>query len=202
MLLILVFVNFFYLRKTLSPTFTIKLSKEIISFGIKLIPHAIGGMIITLINRFFLVELISEDANGFYSLAFQLTSIVGFVTLSINNASVPYLFESLKKNTIEIKEKIVKWIYVYSFGLVCIGVFFSFFASFHFFIFFFVRPAKKKQNKSDNTENLICFFLVPQSPVGLPGPPPKMKRGRKHCFLQCFLLLSRILGAICNVFCS
>jgi O-antigen/teichoic acid export membrane protein len=84
-----------------------------LTFGIPLIPHALGGFIFTSIDRFFLLNLIGLEETGNYTVAYQLGSVVGLITMSVNNAFVPWLFENLKKESLLIKKKIVKWTYIY-----------------------------------------------------------------------------------------
>lgn len=103
-----------------------KLKKEYFSyalrFGIPLIPHALGGMLFTGIDRFFLSNLVGLDQTGNYTVAYQLGAIVGLLTVSVNNAFVPWLFENLNKNSLKVKERIVIGTYLYYIGLIILAV--------------------------------------------------------------------------------
>ena len=101
-----------------------------LKFGMPLIPHAIGGMFFTAIDRFFLTNLVGLEQTGNYTVAYQLGAIVSLITVSFNNAYVPWLFENLNKNNILIKLKIVKFTYLYFIlliaGALCLLLMFPF----------------------------------------------------------------------------
>ncbi len=94
-----------------------KISKNDIShalkFGLPLIPHAIGGMLFTGIDRYMLTTLVGLEQTGNYTVAYQIGAVVSLFTASFNNAWVPWLFENLNKDDINIKKKIVKFTYLY-----------------------------------------------------------------------------------------
>tara|TARA_B100002052_G_C15833249_1_gene576477 strand:- start:134 stop:1417 length:1284 start_codon:yes stop_codon:yes gene_type:complete len=84
-----------------------------ISFGAPLIPHAIASVGLIVIDRFFLTMLVDIDATGIFTSAYQLGAVISLITISFNNAFVPWLFENLNKNKIDVKIKIVKLTYLY-----------------------------------------------------------------------------------------
>lgn len=106
--------------------FKIKVKKRdvinALKFGIPLIPHTIGGIMFSGIDRFFLTKLVGLEQTGNYTVSYQIGTIVFLITIAFNNAYVPWLFESLKKNNIAIKKKIVKFTYLY-FILLLAGAF-------------------------------------------------------------------------------
>jgi O-antigen/teichoic acid export membrane protein len=91
-----------------------------LKFGAPLIPHAIGGMLFTAIDRFFLSNLVGLEQTGNYTVAFQIGTVISLFTLAFNNAFVPWLFENLAKDDLVIKRKIVKFTYLY-FVLLAVG---------------------------------------------------------------------------------
>ncbi len=118
--------------------FTLSIRKkhitEALRFGIPLIPHVIGGMILNLSDRLFISKMTGERTLGFYAMAYNIAILVSIVMSSFNNAWVPHLFGQLKEITPEKKKKIVKQIYLFSaFALVfafavnlCAPLFFTF----------------------------------------------------------------------------
>lgn len=94
--------------------------KHALKFGVPLIPHAIGGMLFTAIDRFFLTNLIGLEQTGNYTVAYQIGAIIGIITLSFNNAFYPWLFDVLNKDDNVIKRKIVRFTYLY-FVLLIVG---------------------------------------------------------------------------------
>ena len=87
--------------------------KYALSFGVPLIPHAIGAMFFSAIDRFFLTNLIGLEQTGNYTVAFQIGAVLSLFTVAFNNAYVPWLFENLNKNDKRIKIRIVKYTYLY-----------------------------------------------------------------------------------------
>lgn len=93
-----------------------------VSFGVPLIPHAIGSVGLIVIDRFFLTELIGIDATGIFTIAYQLGAIISIITISFNNAFVPWLFNNLNKNDVFLKRKIVKITYIYFIAIIFISI--------------------------------------------------------------------------------
>lgn len=92
-----------------------------IKFGGYLIPHTIGGLLIVLTNRFFLVKMSSLHEVGLYSTANQVASIISFLTISFNNAFVPWLYKKLTQNEWRMKIRIVRLTYSYFIIIICLG---------------------------------------------------------------------------------
>ena len=94
--------------------------REILAFGIPLIPHSAGLFLLSAVDRFFINSQLGLAQVGIYMVAVQLSSAMGLIFDAINNAYVPWLFERLSGNNHEEKRQIVKWTYRYF--LVLIGV--------------------------------------------------------------------------------
>lgn len=91
--------------------------KHALNYGGGLVPHAIGGMLILMTNRMFLTKMVSIEESGVYGVANQICSVIMFLTLSFNNAYVPWLFRKLAGNNYHDKVKIVRLTYLY-FGVI------------------------------------------------------------------------------------
>jgi len=98
-----------------------------LKFGVPLIPHVIGGIFLTIVNRFFLAKYVGLKETGLFFLAFQLTSIINIFTNALNTAYVPWLFEKLEKNNELEKQKIVILTYKYFLLLIVASIIFSLF---------------------------------------------------------------------------
>lgn len=96
--------------------------KHALRFSLPLIPHSIGGMSIAMTDRFFITNMVSINETGIYTIAFQIGSVLNLLTLSFNNAYVPWLFNKLNNITKEWKIRIVKFTYVYFLGLLIISI--------------------------------------------------------------------------------
>lgn len=123
-------VGFFVLLRidVIDLIFDITSLKKILNFGIPLLPHAIAGVLLASSSKFFLANMINNEAVGIYTVAFQVASSVIIIMVSINQAWAPNLYEVLNSKPSEIiKLGIVKQTYkVMLFMLVITLVFFLF----------------------------------------------------------------------------
>ena len=107
-------VSFILVRKKLL-SFRINKSyiKDILRFGVPLIPHSIGGILIVFSDRIFIVKMVGEEALGLYSVGYQVGMIVSLIQNSFNQAWTPYFYGKLKEGSEAVKLKIVKFTYAY-----------------------------------------------------------------------------------------
>jgi O-antigen/teichoic acid export membrane protein len=87
--------------------------KDILKFGVPLIPHSIGGAIIVFSDRFFIVNMVGEEALGLYSVGYQVGMVISLIQNSFNQAWTPYFYSKLKENNEQVNLKIVKFTYGY-----------------------------------------------------------------------------------------
>ena len=87
--------------------------RELVAYGIPLIPHSVGYFLLSSVDRFVINAKLGSAQVGIYMAAAQLASGLGLVFDAINNAYVPWLFERLKRNEAEEKRRIVRGTYVY-----------------------------------------------------------------------------------------
>ncbi len=85
-----------YKRGYYSFSFIWLYSKEILMYGIPLIPHVLGGIILAMSDRFFISHFIGNDAVGYYTVAYQIAALMLLVSISINQAWMPILFKLLE----------------------------------------------------------------------------------------------------------
>jgi len=105
---------------------------EALKYGLPLIPHSFGAIVISMADRFFIVKYCGMAANGIYSLGFQISLVIMYLQDAFNNAFVPYLMSNLKRNSFEIKRKIVRYTYLYFIGILVITVLFYYAVSIFF----------------------------------------------------------------------
>lgn len=94
--------------------------KHALQFSLPLIPHTIGGLLVTMTDRFFIKNLVGMDETGLYMVAFQIGNVLNLLMTSFINAYVPWLYDNLNKNELAIKAKIVKLTYLIFAGLIVI----------------------------------------------------------------------------------
>lgn len=99
--------------------------KKALGFGLPLIPHAIGGLVIVMTDRFLLTSMSGLTQTGLYSVGVQLGMVVNILTDSFNKAYAPWLFTKLKENKTEDKLMIVKGTYLYFVLILLFVTFFS-----------------------------------------------------------------------------
>jgi len=125
-----------YKREYIKFSFNKKYIKDALFFGIPLIPHALGGWIITSIDRIFINSMVGVAATGLYSVGYSVGMIIGLLAQSFHLAWSPFLFEKLKENNYSTKVKIVKFTYLYNIGIILLALCLSFIAP--YFLKFFV----------------------------------------------------------------
>ncbi|MCD4780247.1 MAG: oligosaccharide flippase family protein [Candidatus Omnitrophica bacterium] len=106
-------VSCFFLFKRQYITFRIDwiCIKNILAFGIPLIPHMLGAWIMTAIDRLFINEMVGVATTGIYTVGYQIGAILSLLMSSFNQAWSPYLYKNLKKNDPAQLKKIVKFTY-------------------------------------------------------------------------------------------
>jgi len=132
------FIGLFILFKQNLLTFRLNINIliQVLRFGIPLIPHSIGGVILLMSDRLFLVNILGVDSVGVYSVAFQIASVITIILSSINQAWAPNLYAKLNTNpSIEEKRKIVITTYKIMFLMILITMFFLLSSSYLFDVF-------------------------------------------------------------------
>lgn len=103
-------------------------SWDALKFGIPLIPHAIGGLLIVAADRFVIVRLLDVAQAGIYMVALQVGQALGLVTESFNKAYAPWLMKNLSKPTEALRMTIVRGTYIYFALVLATAAFFGFLA--------------------------------------------------------------------------
>lgn len=110
--------------------------KHALGFGVPLIPHSLGGIIMTMTDRIFITAMVGIGATGIYTVGYQIGMIINLLATSFNQAYVPWLYRQLKENNFLKKIRIVKMTYLYFIVILVIAVVLSFIAP--WFLSFFV----------------------------------------------------------------
>jgi len=90
-----------------------KYAKDILIFGLPLLPHALSGIIITSIDKLFINSIIDTGATGVYAVGCQIGMVISVLASSFNTAWTPFLFEKLNNGSFVTKLNIVKYTYLY-----------------------------------------------------------------------------------------
>lgn len=87
--------------------------KEILSFGVPLIPHIGGLFLLNSVDRFVINSELGLAQAGIYMVGVQVSLVMTIVFDAINKAYVPWLYERLCKNEAREKQKIILYTYLY-----------------------------------------------------------------------------------------
>lgn len=127
-------------------------TKDILNFGIPLIPHAMSGTIIAMSDRYFISYFIGNDKVGLYTIAYQISALMLLVGMSVNQAWSPMLFKLLKeKNTVQI--------YKYTLYLFILFIFSALSIYFLKDILFYIFVDEKFYKAKDYFGYLLLGFL-------------------------------------------
>ena len=97
----------------------LKYTKDILSFGVPLIAHSIGGIVLALSDRYFLSYFFGNEEVGLYSVSYQVSAMMLLASSSINQAWVPMFYKMLQDGE---EEKATKMIYILLFLFISIAV--------------------------------------------------------------------------------
>ncbi len=122
-------------REKLSVTFKKEYAKDILKFGVPLVPHAIGMFLITMTDRIFITNMVGISETGIYTVGYQIGMIIGVLQDSFNQAWMPYLYEKLNLKNIRVNRNIVKITYGYFVAILLIVILMSAVAPFMVSIF-------------------------------------------------------------------
>ncbi|MDO5054449.1 MAG: flippase [Pasteurella oralis] len=110
--LVFVVAYFFYQKTTIHKKFNFSQHKTalfyLLGFGAPLIFHNVSLFLRGQLDRIFIYHQFSEAELGLYAMGAQIAAVLMIVIQAINKATVPYLFEGLKQQRINVKH-IHKW---------------------------------------------------------------------------------------------
>jgi len=79
----------------ISNKITFKYSKEILMYGMPLIPHVLGGVILAMSDRYFISYYEGNTMVGYYTVAYQMAALMLLISTSVNQAWMPMLYKLL-----------------------------------------------------------------------------------------------------------
>jgi O-antigen/teichoic acid export membrane protein len=97
-------------------------ARDLASFGVPLIPHSIGAVLMFQTDRVLLTNLVGVEVTGLYTVAYQLVVVIEIVAVSFNYAYAPWLFRRLTDADDAAKRSIVRYTYVGFGGMVGLAV--------------------------------------------------------------------------------
>lgn len=85
---------------------------DALQFGVPLIPHVIGGLVMVVADRFIIGNMLGVQAVGIYTLALQFGMIMGLVTDAFVKVYGPWLYAKLKQDTPSARLEVVGVTYI------------------------------------------------------------------------------------------
>lgn len=92
--------------------------RHALSFGVPLVPHALGMWGIQMTDRVLLVNMVGLEETGIYFVGLQIGLAIRLLQDSFNNAWTPYFFHTLKRDDIGGRRRLVRITYIYSLFLI------------------------------------------------------------------------------------
>jgi O-antigen/teichoic acid export membrane protein len=86
-------------------------------YGLPIIPHQLGALVISFADRFFIAGMVSLSEAGIYHVGYTIGSVVAVVESTFSFAFTPYLFERLKEDTDAARRSVVRMSYLFLAGL-------------------------------------------------------------------------------------
>jgi O-antigen/teichoic acid export membrane protein len=106
-------------------TFTRNALESILRFGVPLIPHFLGGWVMTMSARLYLNNMASVADTGLYSVGFSLASPIALIVGAANQAYVPALFKALSATEVIDKLRLAKILILASFAVPIVAIVYS-----------------------------------------------------------------------------
>jgi O-antigen/teichoic acid export membrane protein len=97
-------------------------ARQAIRFGLPLVPHAIGGLLIASVDRLMITNILDVGSAGIYMVAIQIGLVLNLVTDAGNRAFAPWLMRSLKQGSPDLDLRVVKFTYLGFGALLVLGL--------------------------------------------------------------------------------
>lgn len=133
--------------------------KDALSYGVPLIPHSVGGVLLGLTDRFIVNNILDVANTGIYVVAVQLGLIIGLVADSFNKAFAPWLMQNLVSISDDSKTKIVRFTYLYFLAIISLATLAAVLAPYA--LPFIIGPQFQAANQ------IIVFILFGNAFVGM-----------------------------------
>ena len=97
-------------------------AKDALLYALPLLPHALGGLLLGMADRFLVAYYLDLTRAGLYFVAVQTGLVVGVAADAFNRAYAPWLMEKLSLKDLARDIRIVKWTYIYFISIVLLAI--------------------------------------------------------------------------------
>ena len=91
--------------------------KHAIRFSLPLIPHTICNLLITMVDRLFIVKMVSVAEAGLYAAGYQFGMVISFLDTSFSRAYLPWLYRLMSERPPGYRHRLVTFIYSLFIGI-------------------------------------------------------------------------------------
>jgi O-antigen/teichoic acid export membrane protein len=133
--------------------------RDALNFGVPLIPHVIGGLMMATAGQFVVTNMLSVSETGYYVIGSQIGSLLGIVADAFVKSYGPWLYERLKDESNSARHRVVGVTYsvfIFFLGLATIA------AASAFILFPFVVGPKFWE-----AQFLLVYFIFGNAFVGM-----------------------------------
>lgn len=96
--------------------------RNALQFGLPLVPHVVGGMLLASVDRVMITNLLGIGETGIYMVAVQIGLGIYLVADACNRAISPWHIEALKKDERAVDLRIVRFALLYFAGLLVLAI--------------------------------------------------------------------------------
>lgn len=109
-------------REIAQPQFARRDVTDALRFGMPLIPHVLGGLVIVSSDRLIITNMMSVDAAGVYTVSMQFGMILGLIADAFVKVYGPWLYKQLKIETSESRLRVVGATYFIWIGFLVVAL--------------------------------------------------------------------------------
>ena len=152
---------FFILRykKWTAGKATIAYAKNLLKFGVPLIPHTIGGLMIALVDRYIVSNLLGLSSAGVYMAGLQIAMAMALISDAFAKAFGPWLNGQLKIGDTRSRQRVVGAIYLSMIGFATLAILFMWILP---IAFDFILPPSYAPAKS-----ILPYFVLGNAFLGM-----------------------------------
>ena len=97
-------------------------ARDLAGFGIPLIPHLLGAILMVQVDRLLLTNLAGVDETGLYTVGYQLALVIELFAVSFNSAYAPWLYRRLTDADDRVRRRLVRYTYVGFAGMMMLAL--------------------------------------------------------------------------------
>jgi O-antigen/teichoic acid export membrane protein len=102
-----------WMRREVAGPIDVADARDALSFGVPLIPHSIGGLMIATTDRVLVANLLDIEQAGIYTVALQIGMVLGLLTEAFNRVYAPWLMAALRNPDAGLERRVVRGTYLY-----------------------------------------------------------------------------------------